>query len=240
MSEPVPPQRGFSSAHATFPAPAGRAAAAVALVHAASTAVGVAIAPALVGPPRQVAALTAFLLVLNGGASVLYWQLSRWLLIERGYRGAEPYLRLAAGIMVVDLVVRGLALHTTGVIGIATVQVFGPYSILVGYPYLQHFALGTVLIALGYSLLRIPERDDLLGAYAIAVIASGMAHAAFLAHLSFVPGIASDLLLARLFWGPVLRPAVRTRRVGMWSGSAVRRSRASGRPASHDIARPRW
>lgn len=209
MSEPAPPQRRFSPSHAIFPAPAARATAAIALVHAATAALGLLLGRSLIGPPRQTAALTAFLLILNGGAMVLYWQLGRWLVIERNYRGADLYLRLAAGITLVDLAVRLGTLYTTGVFSFASFSVLGPYGVMLGYPHLQYFALGTVLIALGYSLLRMPNEAGLLRAYAFTAIAMGMAYAGFLGNLTSVPAIAGDLLLARLFWGAARSPAPR-------------------------------
>jgi hypothetical protein len=200
MSDPAPPQRAFSPAHATRPAPAARATAVLAVVHAGSCAVAGLYGPTLNQAPPRVLAVLSLLVVLQGGAVVLYWQLGRWLVAARGYRGADPYLQLCAGLTLVDLVVRAGVMLSGGVFAIASVPVLGSVGVVLSYPHLQFFAFGTILIGLGYSLLRTPVRDELLRAYAITAVATGMCYAAFLANVAYLPQIAGDLLLARLFW----------------------------------------
>lgn len=200
MSAPGASQRAFSPAHATCAAPTDVSVAALAVVHALACGLGVAVGDSLNRPVPRTGLLLLFLLVLQGGAVVLYWQLGIWLEARRGYRGADPYLRLCAGITLVDLVVRAAMVISGGGFGIATINVLGPYGIMLSYPHLQFFALGTLLIALGYSLLRMPRPGPTVRGYALASIAMGMLYAGFLGNLTFIAAIAADLYLARLFW----------------------------------------
>jgi hypothetical protein len=147
--------------------------------------------------------LTWILMVAYGSASIfIFWRLSEWLIEARGYDGADRYLKIATGLILVDIVIRTIALASgSDRLGAGVVPLFGPYSVLVGYQYIYNFALGTVLIALGYAVLRAPDDGTLLRWYGRAMVASGMCFAAFLGSLAIWPGVAADLLLACYFGG---------------------------------------
>jgi hypothetical protein len=147
--------------------------------------------------------LTWILMVAYSGSAVfIYWRLSEWLVEARDYDGADRYLTIATGLILVDAAIRTIALATgSDRLGSGVVPLFGPYSVLVGYQYLYYFALGTLLIAIGWAVIRAPDDDTRLRWYGRAVAGSGMLFAAFLGDLAIWPGVAADLLLAWRFGG---------------------------------------
>ncbi len=199
MSASAPPQRAFLPSHAKVPAPPGSQLAAAAAVTHAALWLWAWVLRASGHPIGAPFPQVLFLTVFDGTAVAVYWGLSTWLKTVRRYRGADRYVWLCAALTLVDLVARAAAiLRGPGAFTISTIPVLGSYGIMISYPHLQYFALGTGLIALGYSLLRVPDETRLLHAYAVSAIAMGMTYAGFLGNLSIVPGVAGDLLLARL------------------------------------------
>ncbi len=195
MSASAPLQRDFSDAHAQRRAPSiGYAA----LLHAALWVHGAwAVQHGVQLMPRsQGLVLAAF-----AAAQVwIFWHLAQWLGAAQRYRGADLYLRIASGIVLVDALIRLSALlRGSSNLGLSAVPVFGPYSVIFGYSYLDYFARGTVLIALGYAIRRAPDETGVLPVYGFALIGMGLCYAAFMANVAIFPGVAADALLVLRF-----------------------------------------
>lgn len=155
-------------------------------------------------------AAAAFMLVLNGLQMYVLLTLRLWLAVRGDTTSPGHYLVAYVAVLAADLLGNCYLLIS----GVPGYQVYtsplGPYMLLFAYPLLTQLALGVVLIAFGYSVLRTAQdRDATLRWYGYLQIAAGFSVSSLaFAPLAALPLAAGYLLLVQMLWRAGRTPEV--------------------------------
>jgi len=140
----------------------------------------------------------AMVVTLNGATAYTFFAWNRRLLRQFRFGGADKYVLMLIGLLLIDLLFQVQVIYS----GEPGFHVYssslGRYSIAFSYPHLRAILFGVLVIAYGFSLLRLDDGlGGLLVPYAYTQIAWGMALCSLrLAHYAQWPMIAGWMLLA--------------------------------------------